>query len=312
MKQDIYQRLYELETTPEALEATVSYLAARMKPFLQTLEPVLICFPDEGPVSLGGVFKEAVLRCDAKPVFWGPDYRWIDLLRLAFHTHANTIIAHPRVALGLMKLSRATATPLYAYDVIIAGDPFAPWMVEGMKKGFDCNIWGCYALRSDPVIGGFSCSQEAGIHIREDVLLPKLCTEDGKPADSNQGRLYFASAKDQTLLYDSEQTARIHYQSCCCGCDEPRAVDVKAVAADDLLREHLEGALLTWSSVLDYKVEYTEYGAALELVVFPGESLPKVPSVARLKVRHWNPEEDIPFCMHGYVLKIPEIIPEKD
>ena len=303
---DAYEKLLKLETTPEALEATVSYLAGRIKPFLQVLEPVLICYPDEGPQSLGGIFKEAVLRCQAKPVFWGPDYRWMELLRIAFDTHANTIIGHPLVVLGLMKLARATATPLYAYDVIVCGDPFAPWMVEGIKKGFDCNTWGCYAVRSGPVVAGFSCQQYAGIHIREDVFRPALCQEGEESWIPNHGRLYFTSAKDPSIVYDPEQTARIHYQPCCCGCDEPRAVDVKAVNAEDLLREHLENELLTWSSVLDYKVEYTEFGAALELVVFPGEPIPQLPSFAKLRVRHWNPKEDIPFCIREIATKIPE------
>ena len=85
---DAYQKLLKLETTPEALEATVRYLTDRIKPFLQILEPVLICFPDEGPISLGGIFKEAVFRCEAKPVFWGPDYRWKELLRMQTQSSA--------------------------------------------------------------------------------------------------------------------------------------------------------------------------------------------------------------------------------
>ena len=300
-----FEKLVQLETTPEALEATVTYLSQRIKPFLHVLEPVLICFPDEGPASLGGVFKEAVLRCEAEPVFWGPDYRWIELLRMAFDTHANTIVGHPQIILGLMKLARATATPLFAYDVIVAGDPFAPWMVDGMKRGYDCNIWGCYAVKSSAVIAGFSCAQEVGIHIREDVFQPVLLPEE-EDRGLNRGRLQFASVKDPTLIYDPKHTARIHYQPCSCGCDEPRAIDVKAVEDNDLMRESLEEKLLTWSSVLDYLVEYTEFGAALELVVFPGESLPKLPSFAKLNVRPWNPQTDIPFCMRRYSANIPE------
>ena len=303
---DNYQKLLELETTPEALEATVCYLADRIKPFLSTLEPVLICYPDEGPASLGGVFKEAVLRCEAKPVFWGPDYRWRELLRLAFDTHANTIVGPPLVVLGLMKLARATATPLYVYDVIAAGDPFASWIVEGLKKGFDCNAWGCYAVRSGPVIGGFSCAQEVGIHIREDVFKPCLYHKEGEEFGRNRGRLYFESVKNSQLTYDPEVTVLIHHQPCCCGCDEPRVVDVRSTRKDDLLREHLDSQLLTWSSVLDYHVEYTESGAALELVVFPGEAIPQLPSFAKLNVRLWNPGEDIPFCMRKFAEKIPE------
>ncbi|MBR4290911.1 MAG: hypothetical protein IKT52_09780 [Oscillospiraceae bacterium] len=301
-----YQKLLKLETTPEALEATIQYLTGRIKPFLSTLEPVLICYPDEGSLSLGGVFKEAVLRCEAKPVFWGSDYRWKELLRLAFDTHANTIVGSPLVILGLMKLARATATPLYVYDAIVCGDPFAPWMVEGLKKGLDCNTWGCYAVRSGPVIGGFSCAQEVGIHIREDVFKPCLYHSGAETSNPNRGRLYFESAKDPSLTYDPEVTVLIHHQNCCCGCEEPRVVDVKPTRKDDLLREHLESQLLTWSSVLDYQVEYTESGAALELVVFPGEAIPQLPSFAKQKVRFWNPNADIPFCMRAFSEKIQE------
>lgn len=294
---DAYQRMLKLETTPEALEVTVSYLSGRIKPFLTILEPVLICFPDEGPASLGGLFKEAVLRCEAKPVFWGPDYRWKELLRLAFDTHANTIVGPPQIVLGLMKLARATATPLYAYDVIVAGDPFAPWMIDGMKKGYDCNIWGCYAVRSGPVIGGFSCMQEAGIHIREDVLVPRLQLSENDIPGKNRGRLYFTSVKDPEIVYDPEQMALLHHQPCCCGCDDPRVVEVSSIRTDRLSREQLEEKILTWSSVLDYHLMYTEFGAALELVVFPGEAIPQLPSFAKQTVRFWNPQEDVPFCL---------------
>ena len=98
----------------------------------------------------------------------------------------------------------------------------------------------------------------------------------------------------------------LHRQPCCCGCDEPRVAEVKSVNKDKLLREQLEGGLLTWSSVLDYRVDYTEFGAALELVVFPGEQIPDLPSFAKLNVRPWNPETDIPFCMRPFAEKNPE------
>lgn len=302
---DCYEKLLELETTPEALEATVQYLARHMKPFLQTLEPVLICYPDDGPASLGGVFREAVIRCEATPVFWGPDYRWMELLRIAFDTHANTVIGHPMVVLGLMKLAKFTKTPLYIYDMIVGGDPFPRWMVDGLKAGLDCNIWGCYAVRSGPVVGGFSCVQEAGIHIRQDVLTPCTVSET---AGTKWNRLYFASSKNPSILYDPEQVAMVTHQSCSCGSDEPRVVKAKSLRQDILSREHLDEKLLTWSSVLDYRVEQTESGMALELVVFPGEPVPKLPSLAKLNIRHWNPSEDIPFGVATFLGKNPEIL----
>ena len=309
--EDVYQMILELETTPEALEATVRYLAEKIKPFLSTLEPVLICFPDDGPASLGGVFKEAVLRCEARPVIWGPDYRWKELLRVAFDTHANTIIGHPLVVLGLMKLARATATPLYIYDVILCGDPFAHWMVDDLKAGLDCRVWGCYAVHSGPVVAGFSCEQEAGVHIREDVFYLQLESDQSEQTGMTRGRLLFSSAKKPELIYDPEQMVVLQRQDCSCGCEEPRVLEANSLKEDNLSRARLEDRFLAWSSVLDYHVEKTESGMSLELVVFPGEPLPKVPSVAKLTVRPWNPE-DIPFCMRQYTSKIPEKIYKTD
>ena len=303
---DSYKKLLELETAPEAIEATVQYLARLMKPFLQTLEPVLICYPDDGPASLGGIFKEAVIRCEAAPVFWGPDYRWMELLRIAFDTHANTLIGHPQTVLGLMKLAMVTKTPLYIYDMIVGGDPFPRWMVDGLKSGFDCNVWGCYAVRSGPVVAGFSCMQEAGIHIREDVFVPQIVAEPNGEV-SKWNRFLFASAKNPDILYDPEQVMRIHYQPCSCGCDEPRVVETKSVRQDVLSKYNLDELLLTRSSILDYRVEYGESGVELELVVFPGEPLPKLPSCAKLVIRPWNPSEDIPFELSGILGKKPEI-----
>ena len=309
---DVYQTILAMETTKDSLETTVSYLAERMKPFLSTLEPVLICFPDEGPASLGGIFKEAVLRCHAKPVIWGPDYRWKELLRFAFDTHANTIIGYPLVVLGLMKLARATATPLYFYDVILCGDPFSRWMVDDLKAGLDCRVWGCYAVQFGPVIAGFSCEQETGIHIRTDVFqLQMVSSEDEDNLDVNRGRLFFSSAKEPELIYDPEQQVVLQLQSCSCGCDEPRVVEANTLREDHLSRELLEDRILAWSSVLDYQAEKTESGMSLEVVVFPGESLPKMPSVARLMIRPWNPD-DIPFCMQKYASKISENFYEMD
>ncbi len=303
---DGYQQLFELETTDDALEATVEYLTRLIKPFLQTLEPVLICYPDDDPKSLGGIFKEAVLRCEATPVFWGPKLRWMDLLRIAFDTHANTLIGHPQIVLGLMKLANFTQTPLYIYDVIAAGDPFPRWIVNGLKNGFDCNVWGCYALNSGPVIAGFSCAQEAGIHIREDVFRLCLQSDSDNPAAPNCGNLYFASSKNPELVYDPQQYARLQYQPCSCGCDSVRVVENRSLRGDSLSEEKLQEQLLTWSSVLDYRATYTESGLNLDLVVFPGKSLPKIPTCARLTVRNWNPEADVPFMIEDSCMKIPE------
>lgn len=300
---DGYQRLYELETTPEALEETCKYLASQIQPFLQILEPVLICFPDEGPASIGGMFRRAVEMCGAMAIVWGPDFRWKELLRIAFDSHANTVIAHPLVALGLLKLANATATPLYIYDLVFGGYPYSRWMVDGVKKGLDCRVWGCYAAKCGPVIIGFTCDKEAGIHIRNDVFDLQILDDQGNTGLYQQkGMIRFVSRKDPTVFYEPGESAIMHYQPCSCGCDAPRFAEL-TLYSDQLTLNQLEEKLLSWSSVLDYRASLTDSGIDLELVVFPGEKLPKLPTCAKLTVRNWDPEQDIPFFIEDTYLK---------
>ena len=297
MEKNHFEKLYQIETTPEALEASSQYIASNLKPFLSLLEPVLICFPDEGPTSLGAIFKRAVEICGAIAIVWGPDYRWKELLRLAFDSHANTLIAHPLVALGLVKLSRATGTPLYVYDLVFGGYPYARWMIEGVKKGLDCRVWGCYAAKCGPIIAGFTCNQEAGIHIREDNLELVVLDDEGNRIQFPQrGRISFVSTRDTDVVYDAEESAIVHYQPCSCGNDSPRIVETHRVEEESGMKV-LEERILDWSSVLDYRATMTESGLSLELVVLPDQQLPELPSCAHLEIRTWDPESDIPFFM---------------
>ena len=304
-----YERLLELESTPEALEASSQYIAAQLKPFLSILEPVLICFPNDGPASLGAIFQRAVELCGATAVLWGPDFRWKELLRIAFESHANTVIAHPLVALGLLKLANATSTPLYIYDLVFGGYPYSRWMVEGVKKGLDSRVWGCYAAKCGPVIIGFTCTNEAGIHVRDDLFELQIVNERGEVVSYHQkGKMRFVYRKDPTIVYDPGETAVMHYQPCSCGRDAPRFAELTHFSEIPMLNQ-LEEQLLSWSSVLDYRVSTTESGINLELVVFPGELLPKLPTCAKLTIRSWDPEKDVPFFMKDTYSNYQEINP---
>ncbi|MBR3973592.1 MAG: hypothetical protein IKJ99_06540 [Oscillospiraceae bacterium] len=307
MYEDTYDKLHKIETSPEALASTRAFLAEHLRIFMYKEEPVLICFPDNGPESFGGIVGQAVRDCGGVPVFWGPDYRWKELLRQAFHTHAHTIVAHPLIVLGLMKVAKATATPLYIHNVVLGGYPYARWMLEGIKKGLDCKVWGCYSVRSGPVVVGFTCDREAGIHIRDERFRAVVLSEQGDPLpDPKRGRLMFESREDPSLIYDPQETSTLLHQPCSCGCDAPRIVETVYVGKDNPSKAMLEERFLAWSSILDYRATQTEFGVDLELVVFPGESLPKIHSCAKLTVRPWNPDEDVPFYMEENFLKLSE------
>lgn len=307
MKADCYDKLYRIETTPAALDATREFLVERLRAFMYKEEPVLICFPDGGPKSFGGIVGQAVRDCGGVPVFWGPDYRWKELLRQAFQTHAHTIVANPLVVLGLMKVAKVTSTPLYIHNVVLGGYPYARWMLDDVKRGLDCKIWGCYSVRSGPIVVGFTCDQEAGIHVRDDRFLAQVLDEQGNPLpDPMRGRLMFTSTRDPAQVYDPEETSILMHQPCSCGCDAPRIVETIYIGSDNPSKNILEERFLAWSSVLDFRATQTPFGIDLELVVFPGEPLPQVPSCARLTIRPWDPDTDVPFYMLDNFVNKPE------
>lgn len=298
MNQDVIARLSALESSPEALERTREYLRSRIGEILRPNEKVLICFPDDGPASLGTLLRDVLLACNCRPEFWGPDRRWKGLLRQTFVHNIDAIFGPPLVVLGLMKIAKATATPLSIYNAFLAGYPYASWMTEGIKRGLDCRTWGCYWIGAGSVVAGFTCDKEAGIHIRGDIFEASIRSEAGELLeDAQRGRLTLRYKADPTLLFDCQETAMIWHQPCSCGCDDPRVVEVVYVGCDDLNRTALEDRFLAWSSVLDYRVTRTDTGTALELVVFPGGSLPEIVSRGTVHVRTWDPEKDCPFCL---------------
>lgn len=201
------------------MERAMSNLAEQMQSFLKKGETVLICLKDE-PGSLGEKFKLAAVECDAVPVMWDQDLRWKNLLKLAFVNKARTIVSVPLIALGLAKLARAKATPLYIHNVVTVGYPCLDWMGEGIVNGLDCKVWNWE-------LPGVSDSQW-----------------DAMP--------------DHQLLRASRE-------------------------------------IMEWTSVLDCRLAKGVGGLEIEIIVFPGEKLPKLPSCAKLDVRPWNPEVDMPF-----------------
>ena len=296
------RRLNDLESTPEALERTGAYLRERMKRILQPNERVLICFPDRGPASLGGLLARVLRECGCEPMFWGPDRRWKGLLQQAFVDYVSAVIGPPLVVLGLMKMGKATATPLNIHNAFLAGYPYTSWMTEDIKCGLDCRIWGCYWIGEGPVVAGFTCEKEVGMHIREDVFEALVCNrEGGMVEDAQRGTLTLRYKPVPGVVYNTQETARIWHQPCSCGCDDPRIVETVFIGDDDPGKLVLEDRFLAWSSVLDYRAARTEAGMELELVVFPGVNLPKVPSCVRITARTWDPEKDTPFCMEQYI-----------
>lgn len=278
------------------METRVEYLSSKMKQFLRKGERVLVCFPEEEQDPLGDMICEAVRRCDASVVRWGPDLRWKTLLRLAFSCKAGTIIGPPLVILGLTKLARATGTPLYIRNVVTAGYPCMDWMIEGIRGGLDCQSWGFLDCEDGADVAGFSCRAGWGVHLRREEFDALILDENGEAVEDGMvGDLCLVRRSQPDRRIFTMDRARLERGVCACGDDRPRLMDMAVGSRADRELVLLGNEINQWTSVLDCRLEKGSAGLEIEIVVFPGEKLPKLPSCAKLIVRPWNPATDAPL-----------------
>ncbi len=302
MEQPNYMKIAALAETPQAIEKSISYMHENMSRFLKKKEKVLILFPKKDNASCR-ILEEAILACECTPIWIGEDRRWMTLLKTAFTTKANCIVGPPLMLLGLSKLAKHLGTPLFARNVLMAGYPTTHWLVDGVRKGLDCMAWGCFDPGIGAVISGFTCQQIDGVHIRTDEYEVEIVDdEDRRLPEGEAGRVVLYPKADPSLRFAVGDRGRLETSSCPCGSKEPKLMDIDTVKTDNEEMSDLGESLHYWSSILDCRMEKTECGLELELIVFLGEKLPKLPSAAKMIVRAFNPETDEPF-EHQEVLK---------
>lgn len=287
MEHPAYAKMAALASTPEALEDSAAYIASHLRLFLRPRCKVLICFPAKDSTDLGSIFIRAAQLAEAYPLVWGPDRRWKTLLRLAFSERVEAIIGPPLVILGLAKLAKATATPLYIRNAVTAGYPCEDWMIDGIVRGLDCGTWGCFGPGIGPLVSGFSCGRSLGVHIREDMY--------DVTVEGEEGIISVSPKSAPHLRLPISDHGRVVADRCPCGRCNTRLMDIAPAERLGAELDELQQELHSWTSILDVRLERGESGLDMELVVFPGQKLPKLPTCAKRLIRAWNPEEDEPF-----------------
>ena len=296
MNRKALNKLAENARKPDALLSTVAYLSENLS-FLKTGEKVLILFNRNGKDRVGKLFGDAVAQRGAEPIFWEEDCRWISLLRLAFSQRITTIIGPPLIVLGLSKLAKYRSVPLNVRNVVTAGYPCMDWMIDGIQNGFDCNTWGCFDPGGTTVICGFSCGKSRGVHLRDSEYEIKILDADGiEQPEGVSGQIVIESKNLKNVQYFHGHSGSVLREQCACGNPSPRLMDFDIMVEEENKdAEALFQFLHSWTSILDCDVKRGPYGIELELVIFPGEKLPKLPTCAKQVIRPWEPETDKPF-----------------
>lgn len=301
MNEIAYKQIAALASEPESMERSICYVQQHISTFLKKRDRVLICFVNT-PGYLGYIMEQAVLRCEAVPVI-PENLKWKTMLKEAFSKKCAAIVGTPLLVLGLSKLAQRMQIPLYARNVVLAGYPSADWMIDGIRKGLDAKIWGCYDPGAGIVVGGFSCDGSGSIHLRSEEYGVEVVDASGNNLPEGEyGEIVLHSLDAPQWKLHTGDYARLTSSPCKCGCTSPRLMDFDTVRGIDPVLSMVGEQLQQWTSVLDCRLFKSEFGIEMEIVTFPGEKLPKLPSCAKLIVRNWDPEEDIPFP-HMFVLK---------
>lgn len=288
--ESVQKQILQRMTTPEELENSVQYLTEKISKFLKKRERVLICLP-ETQGTLGWMIGQAVTRCEGIPFFLGEDKRWKTIMRTAFSSRCGTIVAEPLVLLGISKLAKAMGVPLFIRNAVLAGYPCMKWMREGIQHGLDCQTYGCV----DPggFVAGFVTKGERELWLRSELFDAWVCDLQGnRLPDGEEGEVVL-------LLKESELEFPIGNYGRVCHVPDQRVyiydMSMGRKVEPDIAK--LSGHLHRWTSILDCRVTRGFYGLELEIVTFPGEKLPKLPSCAKQVVRPWDPETETPFFL---------------
>ena len=296
MDRSAYWKIEALAMQPQAQEKTIEYLWEHLRHFLRKQERVMICFPEHREGNISALMEQAVLRCEAVPVIWGPDHRWKTLLQQAFFSKATAIIGPPLILLGLSKLGRQSGTPLYIRRCITAGYPCLDWMIDGIVRGYDCQLGGCFSQGESGIVAGFACGKSWGVHLREEEYGIDIVDREGKKApEGSIGQMVLYPKAAPALRYPTGENARRLEEPCECGSKAPRLLELQPGENEDQDLEEFRQYLQSWTSILDCRVERGHNGLVIEIVCFAGEKLPKLPPAAVRLVRPWNPNVDEPF-----------------
>ena len=267
-------------------EENIQYLQENMKTFIHPQDSVLLCTPAwEHPVICEEI-RQALENLGAEISFWNSDQTWRDLMWMAFSRHVSVVVGPARLILGLAKLARETDTPLNIQHVLVAGSLPGCELYDSIRSELDCTVEQCYTPAGSDLIAGFTEPGTETVQPRDDAFSVSF-------GESQTGREVLITRGSHVWhtgdLGQPEENGLTHLRKDCTDPENPR---------------YLDSLLLPWSSILDYEIQHTEYGQKLELVVFPGESLPKLPTFAGMVVRGWAPFSDKPFP----VLRKPPVI----
>ena len=241
--------------TANDTEHTVGFFAAGISEMLSAGEKCLIAFPFTGPFGLGDLIAQAVERLGATPIKAGFGGVWEELIALVKNTQPETYIGFP---VTLLSLSRLYGEGFPIKRALVSGDACPRGVMEELEKALGSKLYPHYGSRECGLGGAVTCPAFAGMHLRENHIIPEIIDEQGNVLpDGEYGELVITTigADAMPLIrYRTGDYTRILPQ-CLCG-GVTRRIDTVSRREGIISIEELDGQLLRIPELVDYRASF--------------------------------------------------------
>jgi phenylacetate-coenzyme A ligase PaaK-like adenylate-forming protein len=241
--------------TDRDTEHTVGLFTAGIGEMLNPGEKCLIAFPFTGPFGLGDLIAKAVERLGGSPVRAGFGQTWEELCKLTKETRPETYIGFPVVLLSLIRL-HGENFPIQR--ALVSADACPEGVMEELEKVLGSKLYPHYGSRECGLGGAVTCSAFAGMHIRENHILPEIIDENGNVLpDGEYGELVITTlgAEAMPLIrYRTGDYTRI-LPPCPCG-GVTKRLDKVSRREGTISMEALDSALFQIPNLVDYRAGF--------------------------------------------------------
>lgn len=241
--------------TANDTEHTVGFFAAGISEMLSAGEKCLIAFPFTGPFGLGDLIAQAVERLGATPIKAGFGGVWEELIALVKNTQPETYIGFP---VTLLSLSRLYGEGFPIKRALVSGDACPRGVMEELEKALGSKLYPHYGSRECGLGGAVTCPAFAGMHLRENHIIPEIIDEQGNVLpDGEYGELVITTIGSDAMpliRYRTGDYTRLLPQ-CPCG-GVTRRIDTVSRREGSISIEELDSKLFHIPELVDYRASF--------------------------------------------------------
>ena len=237
-------------------EHTVGFFAAGISEMLSAGEKCFIAFPFTGPFGLGDLIATAVERLGGIPIRAGFGQTFGEMLDLMEQTRPETYIGFP---VTLLSLARMYGETFPIQRALVSGDACPEGVMAQLEAVLGSKLYPHYGSRECGLGGAVTCGAFAGMHLRENHIIPEIIDDCGNVLpDGQYGELVLTTigADAMPLIrYRTGDHTRI-LPPCPCGGVTKR---IDAVSRrEEYSIEELDSVLFGIPGLVDYRVSLGE------------------------------------------------------